>query len=65
MKTLNDFESYQEFVDYIMINEVAYYNDLLNYVVELNEKNEDPETTYTLDSVVDDTELFYSWYELL
>ena len=65
MKTLNDFESNQEFVDYIKINEVAYYNDLLDYVVELNDDNEDPEITYTLDVVIDDSELFYRWYEVL
>ena len=65
MKTLNDFESNQEFVDYIKINEVAYYNDLLDYVVELNDDNEDPEITYTLDVVIDDSELFYRWYEML
>ena len=62
MKTLNDFESNQEFVDYIKINAVDTYNDLLDYI---NDLNEDTETTYTINDVVEDSELFYRWYEYL
>ena len=65
MKKLDDFEDYQEYVDYIKINDVDTYNDLLDYIVEINDRNEDPETTYTINDVVEDSELFYRWYELL
>ena len=65
MKTFNDFDNYQEYVDYIKINDVDTYNDLLDYIVEINDRNEDPETTYTINDVVEDSELFYRWYELL
>ena len=62
MKTINDFDNYQEFVDYIKINEVDTYNDLLDYI---NDLNDDTETTYTINDVVEDSELFYRWYEML
>ena len=65
MKNYQDFERIEEYVDYIKINEVNTYNDLLDYVVELNNDNEDPDITYTLEVVIDDSELFHRWQEVL
>ena len=62
MKNLDDFESYKEYVDYIKINDVATYNNLLDYIAYENKMTDN---TYTVDDVVEDGELMGNWYELL
>ena len=62
MKSFNDFNDYQEYVDYIKVNDVVTYNNLLEFVAYTNKMTDN---TYTVDDVVDDNELFYSWYEML
>ena len=62
MKTFNDFDNYQEYVDYIKINDVATYNNLLEFVDFTNKMTDN---NYTVSDVTEDNELFYSWYEML
>ena len=62
MKTFNDFDNYQEYVDYIKINDVATYNNLLELVDFTNRMTDN---NYTVSDVTEDNELFYSWYEML
>ena len=62
MKKFNDFDNYQEYVDYIKINDVATYNNLLEFVDFTNKMTDN---NYTVSDVTEDNELFYSWYEML
>ena len=62
MKSFNDFNDYQEYVDYIKANDVVTYNNLVEYINFINEMTDN---TYTVDDVVEDSELFYNWYEML
>ena len=62
MTPYTDFDNYQEYVDYIKINDVSTYNDLLEFVDYVNRMTD---SNYTVSDVTEDSELFYSWYEML
>ena len=62
MKTLNDFDNYQDYVKYIKANDFVTYNNLIEFVDYTNKMTDN---AYTVNDVVEDSELFYSWYEML
>ena len=62
MKNIPDFDNYQDYIDYLKEEEVDMYNNLLEFVVYINKMTDN---NYTVSDIADDTELFYSWYELL
>ena len=62
MKSFNDFNDYQEYVDYIKVNDVDTYNNLLEFIDFTNKMTDN---NYTISDVVEDSELFYNWYEML
>ena len=62
MKTFKDFDNYQDYIDYITINDVVTYNNLLEFVDFTNKMTDN---NYTVSDVTEDNELFYSWYEML
>ena len=62
MKTFNYFDNYQEYVDYITLNDVVTYNNLLEYIDYTNKMTDN---NYTVSDIVEDSELFYNWYEML
>ena len=62
MKKFNDFDNNQDYVDYIKVNDVVTYNNLLDFIAYENKMTDN---TYTVNDVVEDSELFGNWYELL
>ena len=62
MKKLDDFDNYQDYVVYIKANDVVTYNNLIEFVDYTNKMTDN---AYTVNDVVEDSELFYSWYEML